>query len=77
MRFEFSAHFTVLCKRNNGEDYTSELKGMLNGLRDELKQHVTVQLEHQRKEFQHFVGVMTEDFHGKLQLVGEGHLGGF
>lgn len=51
----------------------NELKGMLNELRDDFKQHVTVQLEHQRKEFQHFVGVMMEDVHGRLQLVAEGH----
>jgi hypothetical protein len=62
----------------------NELKGMLNELRDELKHHVAEQLtgqrgelkqdmEHQRREFQHFVGVMMEDVNSKLQLVAEGH----
>jgi hypothetical protein len=49
----------------------NKLKEILDGQRDAFQRHVDTHTVKQREEFQHFFGIMKEDFDSKLELIGE------
>src|SRR6266511_2140771 len=49
----------------------SKLKDILNEQRDGFQRHVDTQIVQQREEFQHFAGILKEDFDSKMELIGE------
>ena len=48
-----------------------KLKEILEGQRVAFERHVDGQMVKQREDFQHFTGILKEDFDSKLQLIGE------
>lgn len=49
----------------------NKLKEILDAQRNGFQKHIDTQMTKQREEFQHFIGIVKEDFDTKVELIGE------